>query len=199
MGNPGEDGYVSDRRPALAAPGVIHAGRRSTCRLQAAALAFIRAPWRCPTESANMRRMLQEAYAIGVDFGTASARTLLLDLRSGNELAVSEFAYPHGVIVDILPETGERLPSDWALHEPSDYMVVLERGIASVLAEVPGAASHVIGIGVDATCCTVLPVTGCWRAAVRPGAVAREAPCMGQAMEAPRRTTSSHTPQRSCG
>ena len=146
-----------------------------------------------------MRRMLQEAYAIGVDFGTASARTLLLDLRSGNELAVSEFAYPHGVIVDILPETGERLPSDWALHEPSDYMVVLERGIASVLAEVPGAASHVIGIGVDATCCTVLPVTGSgvplcdlaqWRG---------EAPCMGQAMEAPRRTTSSHTPQRSCG
>ena len=106
-----------------------------------------------------MRRMVQEAYAIGVDFGTASARTLLLDLRSGDELAVSEFAYPHGVIVDILPETGERLPSDWALHEPADYMVVLERGIASVLAEAPGAAPRVIGIGVDATCCTVLPVT----------------------------------------
>ncbi len=106
-----------------------------------------------------MRRMVQEAYAIGVDFGTASARTLLLDLRSGDELAVSEFAYPHGVIADILPDTGERLPSDWALHEPADYMVVLERGIASVLAEAPGAAPHVIGIGVDATCCTVLPVT----------------------------------------
>jgi L-ribulokinase len=103
--------------------------------------------------------MVQRAYAIGVDFGTASARTLLLDLRSGDELAVADFAYPHGVIADILPDTGERLPSDWALHEPADYMTVLEAGIASVLAQAPAAATHVIGIGVDATCCTVLPVT----------------------------------------
>jgi L-ribulokinase len=103
--------------------------------------------------------MVDHTYAIGVDFGTASARTLLLDLRSGDELAVVEFAYPHGVIDDMLPDTGERLPSDWALHDPADYIDVLERGISSVLAEVPGAAAHVIGIGVDATCCTVLPVT----------------------------------------
>jgi len=103
--------------------------------------------------------MVQQAYAIGVDFGTASARTLLLDLGSGDELAVSEAAYPHGVIADMLPDTGERLPSDWALHEPADYIAVLERGISSVLAEASGAAPHVIGIGVDATCCTVLPVT----------------------------------------
>jgi L-ribulokinase len=38
-------------------------------------------------------------------------------------------------------------------------MDVLERGTSSVLAQAPGAAARVIGIGVDATCCTVLPVT----------------------------------------
>ncbi|HTV12998.1 MAG TPA: ribulokinase [Acidimicrobiales bacterium] len=99
------------------------------------------------------------AYGIGVDFGTASARTLLLDLVSGQERAVCELAYPHGVIDDMVPETGQRLPLDWALHDPDDYLTVLEKGISTVLSEVPGAAREVIGIGLDATCCTVLPAT----------------------------------------
>ena len=110
-------------------------------------------------ESANISQMTSQACAIGVDFGTASARTLLLDLRSGEELALCELAYPHGVIEDILPESGERLPMDWALHDPDDYRRALEGGISGVLSERPEAAGHVVGIGVDATSCTVLPVT----------------------------------------
>jgi L-ribulokinase len=110
-------------------------------------------------ESANISQMTSQAYGIGVDFGTASARTLLLDLRSGEELALSELAYPHGVIDVMLPETGERLPTDWALHDPDDYRYVLEAGIKAVLSERPEAAGRVVGIGVDATSCTVLPVT----------------------------------------
>ena len=103
--------------------------------------------------------MTSQAYGIGVDFGTGSARTLLLDLRSGEELALSELAYPHGVIDAMLPETGERLPTDWALHDPDDYRHVLEAGIKAVLSERPEAAGRVVGIGLDATSCTVLPVT----------------------------------------
>lgn len=99
-------------------------------------------------------------YAIGIDFGTSSARTLLLDLVSGEEAALCELPYAHGVIDTTLPATGERLTADWALHDPDDYISVLERGIARVLSDVPGAARHVIGIGLDATCCSVLPVTG---------------------------------------
>ena len=110
-------------------------------------------------ESANISQMTSHAYAIGVDFGTASARTLLLDLRSGEELALCELAYPHGVIDAMLPETGERLPLDWALHDPDDYRYVLEAGIRGVLSERPDAAAGVVGIGIDATSCTVLPVT----------------------------------------
>ena len=110
-------------------------------------------------ESANISQMTSHGYAIGVDFGTGSARTLLLDLRSGEELALCELAYPHGVIDDILPETHERLPLDWALHDPDDYRYVLEAGIQAVLTERPDAASGVVGIGIDATSCTVLPVT----------------------------------------
>lgn len=99
------------------------------------------------------------SYAIGLDFGTASARTLLLDLATGEEAALCELPYAHGVIDTTLPSTGERLGGDWALHDPDDYIPILEEGIARVLAAVPGAARRVAGIGVDATCCSVLPVT----------------------------------------
>ena len=57
--------------------------------------------------------------AIGLDFGTASARTLLLDLSSGEELAVSEQAYADGVIDTVLPGTGERLAPDWPCKIPA--------------------------------------------------------------------------------
>jgi L-ribulokinase len=103
--------------------------------------------------------MVARGYAIGLDFGTASARTLLLDLATGEEAAVSELAYEHGVVDDVLPSTGERLPVDWALFDPTDYTGVLEAGVKAVLAERPGAAEQVIGIGLDATSCTVVPLT----------------------------------------
>lgn len=111
------------------------------------------------------------AYAIGLDFGTASARTLLLDLSTGEELAVSELAYADGVIDVGLPGSAERLPPDWALQNPADYTAVLGSGIAEVLQKVPAAAERVIGIGLDFTSCTVLPVTaaGARCAACRPG------------------------------
>ena len=39
-------------------------------------------------------------YSIGVDFGTLSARALLVDLYSGAEVAESTYAYPHQVMAD---------------------------------------------------------------------------------------------------
>ncbi len=97
---------------------------------------------------------------IGVDFGTESGRVLLLDVRSGEELAVTEVRYPHGVIDQRLPSTGGDLPPDTALQDPGDYLEVLYRGIPEALAVGKVVADEVIGIGVDFTCCTVLPVTG---------------------------------------
>jgi L-ribulokinase len=97
--------------------------------------------------------------SIGVDFGTESGRVLLLDLCNGEELAVTEVRYPHGVIDQRLSSTGGELPPDTALQDPSDYLEVLYRGIPEALAAGNVAADEVIGIGVDFTCCTVLPVT----------------------------------------
>jgi L-ribulokinase len=63
------------------------------------------------------------------------------------------------VIDTTLPGRGERLPADWALQNPDDYTAVLDAGIVDVLQKVPGAAGRVVGIGLDFTSCTVLPVT----------------------------------------
>ncbi len=84
--------------------------------------------------------MNQRSLAIGVDFGTESGRTVLLDLGSGDELATAVVSYPHGVIDRELPHTGQALPSDWALQDPDDWILVLEDGIAYLLAETGGDA-----------------------------------------------------------
>jgi L-ribulokinase len=99
-------------------------------------------------------------YTIGVDFGTESGRALLLDASTGEELAVSVVPYASGVIDSELPSTGEPLPGDWALQDPDDWVAVLESGVPDVLARAGISAERVVGIGVDFTSCTVLPVDG---------------------------------------
>lgn len=61
---------------------------------------------------------------------------------------------------DTLAATGEPLPPDWALQDPGDDLAVLERGIPKALAAAGRGADAVVGLGVDVTSCTVLPVTG---------------------------------------
>ncbi len=97
--------------------------------------------------------------ALGVDFGTMSGRVLVLDLRTGEEVAVAEVRYPHGVIDSRLPSAKGELPPDTALQDPADYLEVFYRGIPEALAAGKVRPEDVIGIGVDFTACTVLPVT----------------------------------------
>jgi len=98
------------------------------------------------------------SYAIGVDFGTESGRTVLLDLDTGAELASAVVPYPHGVIDRELPGSGEPLPPEWALQDPDDWILVLEDGLEYLVAESGIDASRIVGLGVDFTSCTVLPV-----------------------------------------
>jgi L-ribulokinase len=97
------------------------------------------------------------AYAIGVDFGTESGRAVLLDATTGDELATGAVRYPHGVIDYELPG-GERLPADWALQDPDDWVLVLEDAIPYVVAEAGIDPRQITGLGIDFTSCTVLPV-----------------------------------------
>jgi len=99
------------------------------------------------------------AYSIGLDFGTESVRALLVDVTRGEAVATAVRAYPDGVIDVQLPGTGERLPPDWALQNPSDWLEGLEHTVKAVLAEPGVDPSAVVGLGVDFTSCTVLPTT----------------------------------------
>jgi L-ribulokinase len=98
------------------------------------------------------------AYAIGVDFGTESGRAVLIDAATGEERASGAVRYPHGVIDYELPGTSERLPPDWALQDPDDWLLVLTDAIPYVVAEAGVDPQLVKGLGIDFTSCTVLPV-----------------------------------------
>ena len=101
------------------------------------------------------------SYAVGVDFGTESGRAILVDVADGRQLATAVHPYSHGVIDERLPVDGppvELLP-DWALQDPDDYPRVFETTVPEVLRQAAVEPSDVIGIGVDFTACTMLPVT----------------------------------------
>ena len=114
---------------------------------------------RAPAVDTAVELVTDRPVAVGVDFGTESGRVLLLDLATGEELAVEEVRYAHGVLDDVLPGTGEPLAPDWALQDPLDYIDVLERGIPAAIRSSGVDATRVVGIGIDVTSCTVLPVT----------------------------------------
>lgn len=94
--------------------------------------------------------------ALGLDFGTESARALLVDVRNGEELATSVEPYPHGVIDTALPDGGVRLPPDWALQDAADYMTVLEQLVPAVLKMAGATPGEIVGIGSDFTACTLV-------------------------------------------
>ena len=95
--------------------------------------------------------------ALGLDFGTESARAVLVDVTTGEEVGSAVHAYESGVIDDRLPETGEPLPPDWALQDPDDYWRALEAIVPAALRAAAISAEAVIGIGVDFTACTLIP------------------------------------------
>lgn len=96
-------------------------------------------------------------YAIGLDYGTLSARAVLVDVKTGDIAADSVFFYPHGVMDTELP-CGTPIKSGWAIEHPDDYEQALESVICGVMKKSGIDAGDVVGIGLDATACTILPL-----------------------------------------
>ncbi len=98
-------------------------------------------------------------YAIGLDYGTNSCRSLLVDLDSGEELGSVVFPYPSGdmgVLVDPLDPNVAR-------QNPQDYLDGLVAIVTGALAQAREARpgfdpAEVVGIGVDTTGSTPIPV-----------------------------------------
>jgi L-ribulokinase len=99
--------------------------------------------------------------AIGVDFGTESARAILVDCADGQELGTAVYRYRNGVIDEHLPEPDAdvRLEPDWALQDPEDYVRAFQEAVPSLLAETGVDPGDVVGLGIDFTACTMLPTT----------------------------------------
>ncbi len=98
-------------------------------------------------------------YAIGLDFGTNSCRSLIVDVCDGTELASSVFPYPSGTEGIIVDASDLNL----ARQNPADYLKGIEVTIGEALRKAresdPGfRAEGVIGIGVDTTGSSPMPL-----------------------------------------
>ena len=97
-------------------------------------------------------------YTIGLDYGTNSVRALIVNVANGAEVAAAVWGYSHGTAGVIL----SRDPN-LARQHPADYLKGAEVTIKQALATAKKTvtdfnASQVIGIGVDTTGSTPLPV-----------------------------------------
>lgn len=96
-------------------------------------------------------------YSMGIDFGTLSGRAVIVDVDTGAEMATSVMEYRRGVMSERFVD-GTALPADFALQHPRDYLETLEYIIKDSLAASGIDAADIVGIGVDFTASTVLPV-----------------------------------------
>ena len=74
-------------------------------------------------------------YAVGLDYGTNSCRSLIVDIENGNELSTHVFNYPSGesgVIVD--PHN-----PNLARQNPADYILGIEVTIKEAIEKAKAA------------------------------------------------------------
>jgi L-ribulokinase len=97
-------------------------------------------------------------YALGLDYGTNSVRALIVAVADGNEIATATANYPSGAQGVLL----DRRDPNLARQAPGDYINGLQAVVRDTLA---AAAPHagfapeqIVGIGVDTTGSTPLPV-----------------------------------------
>jgi L-ribulokinase len=98
-------------------------------------------------------------YVIGLDFGTNSCRSLIIDISDGNEISSHVFQYPSGEAGVIIDSTDPNL----ARQNPADYLegieVTIKEAINTAVELDPQFdAGNIIGIGVDTTGSSPMPV-----------------------------------------
>ena len=99
------------------------------------------------------------AYTIGLDYGTNSVRCVIVDVADGNELGTAVYEYETGDAGIILDPADHNL----ARQDPADYIKGIEVTVKEALAQAKNAdknfdAAQVVGVGVDTTGSTPIPV-----------------------------------------
>jgi L-ribulokinase len=97
-------------------------------------------------------------FALGIDFGTNSVRALVVAVADGREVATAVWNYRRGE-AGVITDPGN---PHVARQHPLDYLEGLQAAVTEALAEASAdltfSAADVIGIGVDTTGSTPLPV-----------------------------------------
>jgi L-ribulokinase len=97
-------------------------------------------------------------YTIGLDYGTNSVRTLIVNVANGREVASAVWNYEHGtqgVILSRDPNLARQNPADYV----SGAEITIKKALALAKRAVRGfRPDQIIGIGVDTTGSTPLPV-----------------------------------------
>ncbi len=98
-------------------------------------------------------------YTIGLDYGTNSARALVVDCADGREIGTAVVDYPSGNQGILLKSSDHHL----ARQSPADYVFALEKATRLALeaaraAEPSFSNDQVVGIGMDGTGSSPLPV-----------------------------------------
>ena len=98
-------------------------------------------------------------YTLGIDYGTNSVRAIVVDCKNGSEIGTSVIPYPSGKEGVLLNPKDHHL----ARQHPGDYLLGLERSVKKALQKAKSkvkkfTADQVIGIGVDTTGSTPIPV-----------------------------------------
>src|SRR5512143_2891336 len=101
---------------------------------------------------------MKPTYTIGLDYGTNSVRALIVGTANGREVASAVWNYAHGTQGVILARD-----PNLARQHPADYVkgaeVTIRKALADVRRSVRGfTPNQVIGIGVDTTGSTPIPV-----------------------------------------
>ncbi len=101
---------------------------------------------------------MSSKYTIGLDYGTNSVRALIVNVANGAEIAAAVWTYSHGTQGVVL----SRDPN-LARQHPADYLegaaITIKQALAHAKKNHRGfSADQVIGIGVDTTGSTPLPV-----------------------------------------
>lgn len=102
--------------------------------------------------------MSDEKYVCGIDFGTLSARAVIVRVSDGEEMGSGVKEYTHAVMDRTLTAgDDQRLPPDFALQNPPDYIECLKVAIPEAIKASGIDPADVLGVGTDFTSATVMP------------------------------------------
>jgi L-ribulokinase len=98
-------------------------------------------------------------FAIGLDYGTNSCRSLIIDIADGREVAQATFEYPSGVLGILVDASDPHV----ARQNPRDYLLGLESIILGAIEAAQAQdktfdPTDIVGVGIDTTGSTVIPV-----------------------------------------